>query len=168
MEEHQPAKVTPRSRIQRSGRAAAQRYDSCASARLGKVVAGISSMSLITTPSAEIVIACAIQVHRSLGPGLFESVYCPCLGREMSKAGLNFESEVTMPLIYDGIRFDKAFRADFIVEKELLVEVKSVEHVLPVHASQVLTYLRLTGLRKGLLINFNVPVLKQGLKSFVM
>ena len=109
-------------------------------------------MALITTPSADSVIGCAIKVHRALGPGLFESVYEPCLAHEMAKAGLRFAKQV----------------ADFVVEDELIVEVKSLEKVLAVHATQVLTYLRLTGLRKGLLINFNVPVLKEGLKSFVM
>jgi GxxExxY protein len=125
-------------------------------------------MTLITTPSAHRVVGCAIQVHRTLGPGLFESVYQPCLAYELSKVGMSFQQQVILPVIYDGIRFDRAFRADFIVEGDLIVEVKAIEHILPVHASQVLTYLRLTGLRKGLLINFNVPVLRKGLKSFVM
>lgn len=125
-------------------------------------------MALITTPSADSVIGCAIKVHRALGPGLFESVYQPCLAHEMAKAGLRFARQVVIPLTYDGLAFPHGFRADFVVEDELIVEVKSLEKVLPVHATQVLTYLRLTGLRKGLLINFNVPVLKEGLKSFVM
>ena len=86
----------------------------------------------------------------------------------MAKAGLNFIPQVTLPLTYDGLTFPRAFRADFIVEKELIVEVKSVANILPVHGKQVPTYLRLSGLRKGLLINFNVAVLKEGLKSFVM
>jgi len=125
-------------------------------------------MALITTPSAQVVIACAITVHRALGPGLFESVYGPCLAHELRKARLHFEQEVTVPIRYDGMDFGRAFRADFVIENELIVEVKSLERLAPVHASQILTYLRLTGLRKGLLINFNVPVLKDGVRSFVL
>lgn len=125
------------------------------------------SVALITPPSASRVIGCAIRVHRTLGAGLFESVYQPCLAHEMRQAGLEFSQQVTVPLRYGGLTFQRAFRMDFLVENELIVEVKALEKVLPVHASQVLTYLRLTGIRKGLLINFNVPVLKEGLKSFV-
>ncbi len=125
-------------------------------------------MVLVTTPSTETVIGCAVKVHRALGPGLFESVYQPCLAYELDCAGLTFEQQVTLPVTYGGVSFERAFRADFIIEHELIVEVKALEKILPVHASQVLTYLRLSGLRKGLLINFNVPVLKEGLKSFVM
>jgi GxxExxY protein len=124
-------------------------------------------MALVTVDSAATVIGCAIAVHRTLGPGLFESVYEPCLAHEMHKAGLRFQRQVALPLIYDSIRFPQAFRADFIVEDELLVELKSVEHLQPVHHSQLLTYLKLAGLRKGLLINFNVRLLKEGLRSIV-
>ena len=126
------------------------------------------AMSLVTTESAHTVIGCAIEVHRKLGPGLFESVYQPCLAHEFRKAGLHFQEQVIVALDYDGMRFDRAFRADFIVNDELIVELKAVEVVLPVHSAQVLTYMRITGLRKGLLFNFNVPVLKEGIKSFVM
>jgi len=124
-------------------------------------------VTLITTPSSEIVIGCAIKVHRTFGPGLFESVYQRGLAHEMKKADLKFREQVAVPVTYDGLSFGFAFRADFVVEDELIVEVKSLEKVLPLHASQVLTYLRLSGLRKGLLVNFNVPVLKEGLKSYV-
>ena len=125
-------------------------------------------MSLITTDSAHTVIGCAIKVHRELGPGLFESVYGRCLAHEMSKAGLSFVREVAFPLVYDGFSFDRAFRADFVISNELILEVKAVEALAPIHASQVLTYMRLLRLRKGLLINFNVPVLKVGIRSFVL
>ena len=125
-------------------------------------------MALVTTASAQTVIGCAIKVHRTLGPGLFESIYQPCLAHELVKAGLYFEAEVTVPLVYDGLTLSRAFRVDFIVERELILELKSIETIAPVHSSQILTYMRLTGLRKGLLINFNVPVLKDGIKSFVM
>ena len=109
-----------------------------------------------------------IEVHRKLGPGLFESVYQPCLAHEFRKARLEFTEQVIVPLHYDGLRLDRAFRADFIVNEEVIVEIKAIENVLPVHHAQVLTYMRITGLRKGLLFNFNVPVLKDGIKSFVM
>ena len=103
-----------------------------------------------------------------MGPGLFESVYAACLALEMRQAGLQFLEQVAMSVAYEGTTLGPGFRADFIVENELIVEVKSIEHVLPVHVRQVLTYLRLSGVKKGLLINFNVTLLKNGLKSFVM
>lgn len=99
---------------------------------------------------------------------MFESVYEGCLALEMRQAGLRFLEQVGVPVIYDGTDLGTGFRADFIVEDELIVEVKSIKQVLPVHDRQVLTYLRLSGLRKGLLINFNVALLKNELKSFVM
>ena len=125
-------------------------------------------MALITTPSAGKVIGCAIKVHRELGAGLFESIYGPCLGHEMTKARLKFDREVAFPLVYDGLSFKRAFRADFVVENELVLEVKAVDALAPVHDSQVLTYMWLLRLRKGLLINFNVRVLKEGIRSFVL
>ncbi len=125
-------------------------------------------MALITTDSAGKVIGCAIAVHRELGPGLFESVYGLCLAHAMTKAGLKFQREVTFPLVFDGQSFERAFRVDFVVENELILEVKAVQGFAPIHASQVLTYMRLLRLRKGLLINFNVPVLKEGIRSFVL
>jgi GxxExxY protein len=135
---------------------------------VGAIVALIRLMALITTPSARIVIGCAIKVHRVLGSGIFESVYGPCLAHEMTKAGLRFTREMAFPLTYDGLSFARAFRVDFVVENELVLEVKAVTTLAPVHDSQVLTYMRLLGLRKGLLINFNVPVLKNGIRSFVL
>jgi GxxExxY protein len=127
----------------------------------------VAAMALITTESASIVIGCAIKVHRALGAGLFESVYEPCMAHEMTRAGLHFERQVTVPLTYGGLVFDRGFRADFVVEKELVVELKSVERLAPVHHTQLLTYMRLTGLRKGLLFNFNEALLKHGIKSIV-
>ena len=96
---------------------------------------------------------------------LFESVYEPCLAHELTKAGLNFRRQVLIPLIYDNIVIDQAFRADLIVENELIVEVKSIEQLTPLHEKQLLTYLRLTGLRKGLLLNFNARLMKDGIRS---
>lgn len=124
-------------------------------------------MSLITVPSADAVIKCALTVHRALGPGLFESVYERCLARELEDSGIRFERQLSLPLVYKGVEISKAFRVDFIVEGELLVELKSAERLLPMHQMQVRTYLKLAGLTKGLLINFNVPLLRDGLKSVV-
>lgn len=124
-------------------------------------------MALVTVECAACVISCAIRVHSAIGPGLFESVYEPCLAHELTKAGLNFRRQVLVPLIYDNIVIDPAFRADLIVENELIVEVKSIEHIAPLHEKQLLTYLRLTGMRKGLLLNFNARLMKDGIRSVV-
>jgi GxxExxY protein len=124
-------------------------------------------MALVTVDSAQRVIACAIKVHSATGPGLFESVYEPCLAHELRKAGVNFRRQVLVPLVYDNIVIDQAFRADLIIENELIVDVKSVEHLTPLHDKQLLTYLRLTGLRKGLLLNFNARLMKDGIRSVV-
>ena len=125
-------------------------------------------MALITTPSTEVVIGCAIRVHSQLGPGLFESIYEKCLAVEMRGAGLRFSEQTALSVNSEGTEYADAFRADFVVENELIVEVKSIERFLPVHSRQVLTYMRLAGLKKGLLINFHVTLLKHGIKSFVL
>jgi GxxExxY protein len=124
-------------------------------------------MALVTTQSTTKLIGLAINVHRALGPGLFESIYQPCVAHEMRKAGMRFEQQKLIPVVYDGLKFDRAFRADLIVEDELIVEIKSIERLMPVHDTQLLTYMKLSGLRKGLIINFNVSVLKDGLRSIV-
>lgn len=121
-----------------------------------------------TQDTAHRIIGCALRVHRRLGPGLYESIYETCLARELAKARLSYEEQVSVTITYDGESLPAAFRADLIVERRVIVEIKSVEHVLPVHDRQVLTYLKLSGIRKGLLINFNVPMLKQGIKSFAL
>jgi GxxExxY protein len=122
---------------------------------------------LISTPEARQLIGCAIRVHKALGPGLFESVYEECLAHEMRKARLAFRRQVLMPVTYDGRKFPRAFTVDLIVAEQILVELKSVELILPVHDKQVITYLRLSGLEHGLLINFKTDLLKNGLRSFV-
>jgi GxxExxY protein len=113
------------------------------------------------------VIGCSIEVHRELGPGLLESTYQACLAHELSLANLRFLLQPTMPVAYKGISLDCGYRLDVLVENELVVELKSVDCVLPIHEAQILTYLKLARLKTGLLINFNVPVLKQGIKRFV-
>lgn len=113
------------------------------------------------------VLEAAIHVHRELGPGLLESVYEVILARELSDRGLQVERQVQVPIIYKGIRFDEGFRADIIVEGKVLLELKSVERILPAHKKQVQTYLRLTGLKLGYLLNFGEAVLKSGITRCV-
>jgi len=113
------------------------------------------------------VIEAAIHVHRELGPGLLESVYEVILTRELSQRGLQVKRQVQVPITYKGILFDEGFRADILVEDKVLLELKSVERVLPVHRKQVQTYLRLTGLKLGYLLNFGEEVLKSGITRCV-
>ena len=110
------------------------------------------------------VIGCAIEVHRTLGPGLMESVYEACLCHELALAGLRFERQRRVPVVYKDARLDLDFRADVVVEDALLLEIKAARDILPLHEAQLLTYLRLTGIKLGLLLNFNVPVLKDGMR----
>jgi GxxExxY protein len=109
------------------------------------------------------IIKAAIDVHRTLGPGLFESVYVACLLHELREAGLRYETQKPLPIIYKGVILDCGFRLDLIVEGRVVVEIKSVAGIAPIHRAQLSTYLALTGCPAGLLINFNVPVLKDGL-----
>ena len=112
------------------------------------------------------VIGAAIEVHRHLGPGLLESAYEECLCYELSRSGLRFERQVPLPVEYKGLRLDCAYRLDLLVEGSVLVELKAIEELLPIHKAQVLTYLR-AARKQGLLINFNVEVLKNGLSRIV-
>ena len=114
------------------------------------------------------VVECAVAVHRALGPGLLENAYLACLVRELQDAGCSVRSEVTVPLEYKGLELDCGFRADLIVEGKLLIELKAVERLLPIHEAQVLTYLKLTGMRVGLLMNFNTSNLRHGLRRLVL
>ena len=107
-------------------------------------------------------IGCAIQVHRALGPGLLESVYETCLHHELSKVGIDSKTQVFLPFEYDRLQFDNAFRADLIVADRLIVEIKAVEKILPIHSSQLMTYLKLSRRRIGYILNFNVTQLRQG------
>lgn len=114
------------------------------------------------------VIRCALEVHRALGPGLLESAYRKCLCWELGRAGLAVQVEATLPATYKDVLVEVAYRADMIVENELVLELKAVEQLLPIHGAQVLTYMRLSGLKVGLLLNFNVAALKHGIKRFVL
>jgi GxxExxY protein len=112
----------------------------------------------------EIIIGSAIEVHRATGPGLMESVYEQCLCYELSQRDLRFQREVELPVKYKGIKLDCGFRMDMIVEDAIVLELKTVDQLLPIHSAQLLTYLKLSGKKLGLLINFNEPVLKRGLR----
>lgn len=121
----------------------------------------------INTLSKEI-IGAAMQVHRALGPGLLEGAYEACLAHELAARELAFERQRPIPLTYGGEVIEVGFRADFIVEKAILLELKAVERLQPIHMAQVLTYLKLIGLQLGLLINFNVTSLQHGIRRVVM
>jgi GxxExxY protein len=113
------------------------------------------------------VIGCALKVHSALGPGMLESTISACLFHELTASGLHVQHQVRLPVMYKGVQLPNAYRVDFIIEKCLIVEVKCVEKLLPVHKAQVIAYLKLTGLKLGLLINFNVPHLRQGIKRVI-
>jgi GxxExxY protein len=117
--------------------------------------------------ASHLVIECALAVHSAIGAGMLESAVCACLFHEFATKGLHFEHQVRLPLIYKQIRLPAAYRVDFIVENCLIVEIKCVEKLLPVHAAQVLSYLRRSGYKLGLLMNFNVPHLRQGIRRII-
>ena len=123
---------------------------------------------LIHGELTEKVIGAAIEVHKHLGPGLLESAYESCLCHELSLRGLSFERQVALPLDYKDLHVPSAFRLDLVVEDKIIVELKSQEGILAVHEAQLMTYLRLTGKRVGLLLNFNVPTMKDGITRRVL
>lgn len=116
---------------------------------------------------ATIVLDASFKIHTQLGPGLLESVYEVVLAHELRKAGLQVERQVSIPIIYDGLKFDEGFRADLLAGDKVIVELKSVETLNPVHAKQVLTQIRLSGKKLGLLVNFGEVSLKNGIKRLV-
>ena len=126
--------------------------------------------SVLARPSVlvERILGAVIDVHRAVGPGLLESAYAECTAHEFSAQGLAFRREVPVPLIYRGVRMPCAYRADFIVENEILLELKSVERLLPIHQMQVLTYLRLLKLPQGIILNFNTRRLTDGVKNVLL
>jgi GxxExxY protein len=119
-------------------------------------------------PRTSPIIGAAIEVHRHLGPGLLESAYEQCLCHELHLRGLSFRCQVDLPLSYKGIKLDCGYRIDLIVEDEIVVELKAVEKILPIHEAQLLTYMKLAAKPVGLLINFNVPLLTQGIVRRVL
>ena len=114
------------------------------------------------------VIGCAIEVHREIGPGLLESTYEQCLAHELITNGFDFKIQHSLPVIYKDIRLDCGYRVDLLVENKLIIELKSVDAIKKIHEAQILTYMKLAGIETGLLINFNVGLLKNGIKRFVL
>jgi len=114
-----------------------------------------------------IVVDAAITVHRELGPGLLESAYQACLAFELRDRGLRVETEVPLPVVYREVQLDVGYRIDLLVENQVVVEIKSVESLMPIHQAQILSYLKMNDKRLGLLINFNVTLLKDGIKRLV-
>jgi GxxExxY protein len=114
------------------------------------------------------VIGCALEVHKQLGPRLLESTYERCLSHELVCAGIPHETQKELPIDYKGTKFDCGYRVDVFVDNELIVELKAVEKLLPIHEAQILTYMKLAGIKAGLLLNFNVVRFKDGIKRFVL
>ncbi len=117
---------------------------------------------------SKIIIGCAIEVHKTLGPGLLESAYQECLCYELRKKGLSIEKEKPLPVVYKDIKLEQGYRIDILVENKVVIELKTVECFTDVHIAQILTYLKLGNHKLGLLINFHVPLLKNGIKRFIM
>lgn len=116
---------------------------------------------------SEIIIGAAIEVHRHLGPGLLESAYEECICQELVGHGIGFVRQKPLPVTYKGTQLECGYRLDLVIEECVILELKSIQRFEPIHAAQLLTYLKLTGLRLGMLINFNVPVLKDGIRRVV-
>jgi GxxExxY protein len=114
------------------------------------------------------IIGFAIEVHRHLGPGLLESAYEECLCFKLNQTGIDFKRQVPLPVVYKSVRLDCGYRIDILVENHLILEIKAMERLLPIHEAQVLTYMRLSGARTGLLLNFNTPVLKDGIRRLML
>ena len=114
-----------------------------------------------------LIVDCAICVHKTVGPGLLESVYETCLTYELRQRGLKVEVQVAVPVEYRGVFLEKGFRLDLIVENQVIVELKAVNQIMPIHRAQLMTYLRLSRKRLGLLLNFNVKLMKHGLERFI-
>ena len=126
-----------------------------------------SIMDARHTSLTDHIIGLAIKIHRKLGPGLLESIYNRCLCWELHHAGLAYRREVPLSVVYEDLRLDRAYQADIIVEESVLLELKSVDIILPVHEAQTLTYFRLSGCDVALLMNFNNNLLKDGLRRFI-
>ena len=121
-----------------------------------------------TEQIASQIVDAAIKVHRALGPGLLENIYEVCFSHELVRRNLKIATQVKVPTLFEDLKIEDALRLDLIVEDLIIVELKAVESILPVHAAQLLSYLRLSGKRLGFLLNFNVPLMKQGIKRLVL
>jgi len=114
------------------------------------------------------IVGAAIEVHRALGPGLLESAYEECLCREFELRRVRFQRQIALPVSYRGLQLDCGYRMDLVVEEKVVLEIKAVESLAPIHEAQLMTYLKLSGLRAGLLMNFNVVLMKDGIKRIVL
>lgn len=123
---------------------------------------------LLARELSERVIGLAIEVQRMTGPGMLESVYEGCLCYELGQAGIVFARQIGIPVTYKDVTFEEGFRADILVDRQLIVEIKAVASIVPAHEAQILTYLRMSGLRVGLLFNFHARLLKDGLRRFIV
>ena len=130
--------------------------------------AGYAPIPAATERIAALVVDAAYAVHKILGAGLLESVYEPCFCHEIKKRGLSFARQQVVPIIYEGVILEENLRLDVVVEDQIICELKAVDQILPVHQAQLLTYLKLTHKRLGFLINFNVPLIKNGIKRMVL
>jgi len=117
---------------------------------------------------AKEIVDASYQIHSTLGPGLLETVYEVCMQYELSKRNIKYKSQVGIPVEYEGVKLDTGFRLDILVENQVIIELKAVEKTTSLHEAQLLTYLKLTGLRLGLLINFNVPIIKEGIRRLIL
>lgn len=113
---------------------------------------------------SKIIVDCVFTIHKTLGPGLLESAYEACLAHEIEKRGLTVEKQKTLPIRYDGIYVETGYRIDLMIENDFIVELKSVEKMLPLYQAQMITYLKLANIKTGLLVNFNVPLIKNGIQ----
>jgi len=127
-----------------------------------------SPLSVIEENIGRKIVDAAFKVHKELGPGLLEKVYEVCLSHDISKQGLHVKRQVDIPIKYDGIIFNEGLRLDLLIDELVICELKAVDQVNPVWEAQIISHLKLTGLRLGYLINFNVPVIKQGIRRFIM
>ncbi len=125
-------------------------------------------MALTESKLTEEIIGAGIEVHRHLGPGLLESAYRTCLAHELTLRGIKSSQEKTLPIEYKGCKLDCGYRMDLVVEEKVLVELKCVERMIPLFDAQILSYLKLSGLKVGLLVNFHTPLLKDGISRFVL
>ncbi|MEE4264726.1 MAG: GxxExxY protein [Desulfobacteraceae bacterium] len=114
------------------------------------------------------IIGCAIEVHKNLGPGLLESTYEQCLAYELKRSNISFKLQHNLPVQYKGIKLDCGYRIDILIDNKVIVELKSVDNILPIHQAQLLTYMKLSGVGIGLLMNFNVKYMKNGIKRMVL
>ena len=129
---------------------------------------GRNTMKMEFSELSRRVLGCAIEVHRELGPGLLESTYQLCMARELKINEIAFNLEHSLPVDYKGLKLDCGYRIDMLVENEIILELKAVESLKGIHEAQLLTYLKLSGIKQGFLLNFNVSMMKEGIKSFVL